>query len=141
MGAAKLLPDVRGRSQFVQEHAAADDEQGAQVHGQQSVGFFIHGHGGDHVLLHAALCGWGLGQRGVGHAADRGDAPPDFLIALRDGLVELLPAGLALFEDEEVFLTVVAEEGGFDFVQRRTKSAVTQGGEFGGVAFGPREWR
>ncbi len=42
---------------------------------------------------------------------------------------------LALAEHEEVFLTVVAEQGGFDFVQRAAAAAVAQRGELGSVAF------
>ena len=109
------------------QHGAVKVDQRCQPGpGREPVGLFIHGHGHGHVLLQAALPGGGRGQWRVGHAGDGGGAQRDLRIAFHDGFAQLLPARLHLPQDEEVFATVVAVEGGFDFVQRRAAAAVAQ---------------
>ena len=47
---------------------------------------------------------------------------------------EFLPARLALAQNEEIFLTVIATQGADDLGQRGTAAPVAQSGEFFGVA-------
>ena len=82
------------------EHAAANPRDGAQVHAEQAVGFGIDGQAEGHVLLHAALGGRCGGQRCVGDAGQCGGAGGQFLVAVEQGGAELLPALLALAQDE-----------------------------------------
>ena len=58
VGAAELFAEVLGGAQFAEEraeHPAAQAGHGAEVHAQEAVDLRIHGEGGGHVLVHAAL--------------------------------------------------------------------------------------
>ena len=68
VGAAELFAEVLGGAQFAEEraeHPAVQAGHGTQVHAQEAVGLRIHGEGGGHVLVHAALGAVGGGSGAV----------------------------------------------------------------------------
>ena len=136
-GAAELFAHVVGGAQFAHEHAkhtTADPGHGTQVYAEEAICFLVDGQWGGHVLLQPTLEPGSLRQRRVGDPGNGGSAPGHFGVALGYCRAEFLPARLALAQNEEIFLTVIATQGADDLGQRGTAAPVAQSGEFFGVA-------